>query len=78
LVISFSSSLYFLFKPCNKEGNIIHFLCKIKSNQMRQNAGLLTQHVSGTSMPIIRSTIVIPACWCPNLESCLRCVALGC
>jgi hypothetical protein len=35
---------------------------------MRQNAGLLTQHVSGASMPIIRSTLVSSAFWCPNLE----------
>jgi hypothetical protein len=45
---------------------------------MRQYAGLLTQHVSGTSMPIIRSTIVSSGFWCPKLESRLGCVALGC
>jgi hypothetical protein len=45
---------------------------------MRQNAGLFTQHVSGTSMPIIKSTIVSSAFWCQNLESRLGCVALGC
>jgi hypothetical protein len=45
---------------------------------MRQNFGLLTQHVSGTSMPIFRTTIVNSAFWCPNLESRLGCVALGC
>jgi hypothetical protein len=28
---------------------------------MRQNAGLLNQHISGTSMPIIRSTRVSSA-----------------
>jgi hypothetical protein len=44
---------------------------------MRQNAGLLTQNVSGTSMPIIRSTIVSSAFWCLNPESRLGCVALG-
>jgi hypothetical protein len=34
-----------------------------------KNAGLLTQHVSGTSMPIIRSTIVSSAFRCLNLET---------
>jgi hypothetical protein len=33
---------------------------------MRQNSGLLTQHVSGTGMPIIKSTILSSAVWCPN------------
>jgi hypothetical protein len=37
---------------------------------MRQNVSLLTQHVSGTSMPIISSTIVSS-----TLESRLGCVA---
>jgi hypothetical protein len=45
---------------------------------MRQNAGLLTQHVSGNSMPTIMSTTVSTAFWFPNLESRLGCVALGC
>jgi hypothetical protein len=45
---------------------------------MRHNTGLLTQHVSGPSMPIIRNTLVSSAFWCPNLESRLGCVALGC
>jgi hypothetical protein len=45
---------------------------------MQQNVGLLTQHVPGTSMPIIMGTIVSSAFWCPNLESRLGCVALGC
>jgi hypothetical protein len=44
---------------------------------MQQNAGLLTEHVSVTSMPIIRITIVSSAFWCPNLESHLGCVALS-
>jgi hypothetical protein len=35
---------------------------------MRQNAGLLTQHVSNISMPIFRSTLVSTAFWCPNLS----------
>jgi hypothetical protein len=37
----------------------------------------LTQHVSGTSMPIIRSKVVSYAFWCPNLEGRLGCVALS-
>jgi hypothetical protein len=32
---------------------------------MRQNAGLLSQHVSSTSMPIFRGTIVSSAFRCP-------------
>jgi hypothetical protein len=44
---------------------------------MRQNVGLLTQHVSGTCMLIIRGKIVSSAFWCPNLEIRLGCVALG-
>jgi hypothetical protein len=34
---------------------------------MRQNTGLLTQHVSSISMPIFRSTLVSTAFWCPKL-----------
>jgi hypothetical protein len=33
---------------------------------MRQNASLLTQHVSSISVPIFRSTIVSTAFWCPT------------
>jgi hypothetical protein len=36
---------------------------------MRQNAGLLSRHVSRISMPIFRSTIVSTAFWCPNLQA---------
>jgi hypothetical protein len=36
---------------------------------MQQNAGLLSQHVSSTSMLIFRSTIVSSIFWCPNLEA---------
>jgi hypothetical protein len=36
---------------------------------MRQNAVLLTQHVSSISMPIFRSTIVSTAFWGPNREA---------
>jgi hypothetical protein len=42
---------------------------------MPKNAGLLTQHVSGTSMPIIRNTMVNSAFWCSNMESRLGCIA---
>jgi hypothetical protein len=58
--------------------NSYTIICKIKTNYMRQNAGLFTQHVSVTSMPIFRSTIVSTAFWCPNLENRLGFVALGC
>jgi hypothetical protein len=36
---------------------------------MRQNSGLLTQHVSSIIMPIFRSTLVSTALWFPNLEN---------
>jgi hypothetical protein len=39
---------------------------------------LLLQHVSGTNMAIIRSTISNFRVWWPYLESRLGCVALGC
>jgi len=32
-------------------------------------ADLLTQHVFGTSVPIVRSAIVTSAFWCPGLEA---------
>jgi hypothetical protein len=35
---------------------------------MRQNVGLLTQHVSSISTPIFKNTLVSTAFWCPNLE----------
>jgi hypothetical protein len=44
-----------------------YLLCKIKTNYMRQNAGLLTQHVSSIIMTIFRSIIVSTAFWGPNL-----------
>jgi hypothetical protein len=40
-------------------------------------ADLLTQHVSGTNMAIIRSTNSEFRFWYPNLESRVGCVALG-
>jgi hypothetical protein len=43
---------------------------------MRQNAGLLTQHVSSTTMPIFRSTNVSTAFWCPNQKAELTIVLL--
>jgi hypothetical protein len=36
---------------------------------MQQNAGLFSQHVSSIIMPILRSTLVSTAFWCPNLEN---------
>jgi hypothetical protein len=43
-----------------------------------KNAGIFTEHVSGTSIPIFTCTLVISAFWCPNMQRRRGCVALGC
>jgi hypothetical protein len=78
LVIVLDCDLAMTHCPTSIYQCLLGRLCKIQTNWMRLSAGLVTQHVSGTSMPIVRSTIVSSAFWCPNPESRLDCVALGC